>query len=419
MNTLRQLTSKPLVLLSRQSRSPRKPKAILQVTTLQDIQALLPSDDSILALDLETRGADFSDPESRIVGIGFSDRNGCFYLDWDGLEPDARDYMFQVLRSRPLTSFNVQFDGGFLWAKAGLGWLNWSMCTFGLFRQLATEGHDDQMWNLETLERDVLGWPTSNKDEMKEALVRNGLTKSDMYKLAKLEPELFGRYCALDAEAHLQGFEVLAEATVELGEHGDTIRTYHAEDFLTEVRLLIEQQLRGITINVPRLTTYSETLNASISAGLEQFLDHPEVKPVVMEYNSVVVAKVLEKEPPKFKKDGTLSVRWEQWLARVEEAKQTTHFNPGSPKQLSWLFYDKLGHSPRKWTDDSRKNPSTDKEVLPFLGEPGRLLSKTKKTQKEQSYVTACLAKQRDGVVHPQCKSVGTVTGRLAGGFDE
>lgn len=361
---------------------------------------------------------DFSDPESQIVGIGLADRNGCFYLDWEGIEPAAREYLFQVLRSRPLTSFNVQFDGGFLWAKAGLGWLNWSMCSFGLFRQLATEGHDDQMWNLETLERDVLGWDISNKLEMTEALVRHGLNKSTMWMLAKLEPELFGRYCALDAEAHLQGFEVLADAVSGLGVPGAVLREYHSGDFLTEVRLLIEQQLRGITIDVPKLTSYAEKLQTEIDTGLSGFTTHPDVAPIVAEYNQAVVDEIVKAEPPKFRKDGEITARWEKWKEKVADAKRQTFFNPGSPKQLSWLFYERLGFQPRKWTDDTRKTPSTDKEVLPFLGEPGKLLSKTKKKQKELSYVTAGLMKQRDGVIHAQCKSVGTVTGRLAGGFD-
>lgn len=385
---------------------------------MPDIRELLPaSETSILALDLETQGTDFSDPASRIVGIGLADQHGCFFLDWDGIEDPAREYLYEQLRARPLTAFNVLFDGGFLWAKAGLGWLNWSMCSFGLFRQLATEGHEGQTWKLEALQRDVLGWDVSNKRGIETALARHKLTKADMWRLRDLEFQEFGLYCALDAEAALQGFEELANTVTELGRHGDLLRDYHTKDWMTEVKLLIEQQLRGILIDVPKLQIYRDTLAATIDAGLTEFLAHPEIAPVVTEYNAAQVAELVGAEPPRFNKDGvTQAARWEKWSNKVGRAKQTNYFNPGSTKMLGWLFYDKLGYPVKKWTDSGGR--STDKEVLPFLGPGGKMLSATKKKVKELSYVDACLAKQREDILHAQCKSIGTLTGRLSGGYD-
>lgn len=422
MKAVKTLTYKPLTLLPRLSRKPRAPKRLLKTTSLQDIQVLLPrSETSILALDLETNHTDFSHPDSRIVGIGLADRNGCFYLDWEGLEPDAREYLYSELRRRPVTSFNVLFDGGFLWA-AGLGWLNWAMCTFGLFRQLATEGFDDQNWKLETFCRDVLGWEESHKGRMDAALARHGLTKSTMWRLSDLEFEEFAFYCATDAEAHLQAFEVLADAVTALGEPGARLREYHREDFLIEVSLLIEQQLRGILTDVEGLEAYSAQLAAEIAAGLESFMTLPEVVPHTAEYNAAVVAHLAGKEPRQFLADGTtISKNWEKWVSKVEAAKATNYFNPGSTKQLRWLLFDKLGYDPKKWTDGGDKTPSqpsTSKEVLPFFGAPGKVLAGVKKKQKELGYVKSTIAKQRNKVLHLQFKSIGAYTTRLSGGAE-
>jgi len=384
---------------------------------LQDIQDLLPaSEDSILALDLETNGTDFSDPACYIVGIGLADRNACLYLNWSGLSGPARQYLFAQLRRRPLTSFNVLFDGGFLW-KQGLGWLNWSMCTFGLFRQLATEGYNGQTWKLETFMRDVLGWEVSSKAVMAEALARHKLTKETMWRLATIEPHLFGTYCALDAEAHLQAFEALADVIEQLGKPGQALKQYHTKDFLVEVKLLIEQQIRGSMLDVPKAQTYHDKLGRDIEAGLAEFLALEETAPAIAEYNMFCLEKVLGKEPAKLTTAGKVSLNWSKWQARVKEAQLTNYFNSGSSKQLAWLFYDKLGYAPKKFTDGGSR--STDREVLPFLGAPGKLLSKVKKMQKEQMYVAAGLAKQRDGIIHHACKSVGTVTGRLSGGYED
>jgi len=315
-----------------------------------------------------------------------------------------------------MTAFNVLFDGMALLAR-GFGWLDWRMCTFGLFRQLSTEGYDGQRWNLEAMQQDVLGWPESNKDALTTLLATRKLKKEDMWQLADTDPEEFGRYCALDAEAALQGFFELSAATERLGEPGAVLRRYHKDDFLTSVRLLAEQQLRGLAIDVDRLRSYNETLAGAIAAGTLEFLGHPDVGPVVAEYNAQVVAAVRLAEPARFIKSGAESTRWQQWAAKVAAAGAEQHFNPASGKQLAWLFFDKLGLVPTKYTDGGAR--SVDREVLPFLGPAGKLLSKVKKKQKELSYTEACMAKQRDGVLHPQMKSVGTVTGRLSGGQDD
>lgn len=407
-------TSKRFVLLSRASLKPREPRVLLR-PRLSDLTAVLPAGDrtSLLALDLETTGTDPSHPDFAIIGIGLADSRGVTYLDWRHLDSGAREYLYARLHERRLTAFNVLFDGAALQA-AGLGWLDWRVCSFGLFRQLATEGFDGQRWNLEALQREVLGWEGSNKADLEALLARHKLKKDTMAQLADLEPEPFGRYCGLDAEAAWQAVGVFDRVLDDLGQPGVALRRYHKEEFMTEVRLLAEQQLRGLAIDVPRLQAYRDQLAHRIEAGTAAWLAMPEVAPAVGAYNLAVVAEHRSRQPEQHTKTGTVAARWTTWERKLSELEAGQHFNPRSRAQLAWLFFDKLGYAPLKFTDAGAQ--STDKEVLPFLGTPGKHLSGVRKMEKELGYVEAGFAKQRDGVLHVAMKEVGAVTGRLAGG---
>jgi hypothetical protein len=138
------------------------------------------------------------------------------------------------------------------------------------------------------------------------------------------------------------------------------------------------------------------------------------------------------KEPPKFKKDGTVSKNWENWKAqceaekelavsknwekwskRFEQAKQEQHFNINSGDQLRWLFFDQLKYTPQLFTENGAA--AVDNRAKRFFGEPGRLLLSYDKLTKEQSYVDKALAVAPFGVLHPRFKTPGTLTGRLSG----
>jgi hypothetical protein len=384
---------------------------------LKDISEIFPEGEtSILAIDLETTGTDPTEPDFAIVGIGLADKTGCYYIPYDVLDQESLDYLAAHVQSRPCTSFNVLFDGMVLLA-CGWGWLNWAMCSFGLFRQLATEGYDGQRWNLETLCRDVLGWPSAenNKAHLASLLGKHGLKKEEMWKLAELEPQAFGEYCAIDAEAHYQAFFALADATYDLpDEVGATLRSYHKNEFLNEVWLLARQQLRGLVINEPKLRKYRGETTDQIEDGLQAFYKNDEVAPALLDFNEQIVAEHRAHEPAATRKDGQPSVLWERWRDKLHIIKTQMHFNAGSGQQLAWLFFEKLGKTPAKYTDGGA--PSVDKSVLPTLGAAGKILAGVKKKQKEMTYVDAVLLKQRNGVLHAAMKSVGTVTGRLSGG---
>ncbi len=136
--------------------------------------------------------------------------------------------------------------------------------------------------------------------------------------------------------------------------------------------------------------------------------------------------------------------RWEDWICQPKtergraqrQAKgipDNIRFNPGSTKQLSELFIDKLGMQPTFFTKESKaskklRETNPDKEPfvpqpsmraahLPSYGEGGAMLQNLKKRKLvnlQQDKLLELSAK--DGYWHHDLKACGTKTGRYAGG---
>lgn len=107
---------------------------------------------------------------------------------------------------------------------------------------------------------------------------------------------------------------------------------------------------------------------------------------------------------------------WDPALYKTQaDAKSApTKFNPGSPKQMSWMVFDRLKLRPR-----IKKGRSSSKEVLGSIENPPQLIQKVleyRSVQKEHStYVRGLLnAKDEDGKVHSTFNLQVTATGRLS-----
>jgi DNA polymerase I-like protein with 3'-5' exonuclease and polymerase domains len=380
---------------------------VLLRPTLSDLKALLPEGDtSVHAIDLETTGTTPEDPECKVVWMGIANATRCFSFDTRYLDDETRAYLYARLSEVPLVAHNAIFDAGFLTRDLGR-WLNWEACTFALFQTLTTEGHVGQQWGLEAAQRLYLGWPESNKTTMTELLKKHGLAKSDMSKLADLEPQLFGEYCALDAEAAYQLYNELTKTIAAMGQPGVALTKWHKRLFMPEVKLLIEQQLRGIRVDLTALCAYRDELTIKIEDAMQAFLTHGDVAPTVTEYRDRAIAEWKAAEPPKLTKANKVSARWEAWYLKGHKVLDTRHFNPNSKQQLEYLFYDKLGYKPAKYTEGGRR--AVDKESLPLLGPAGKLLVNYNKLVKELGYVTSCIGHTRPemGETTPEVQGAG------------
>ncbi len=233
------------------------------------------------------------------------------------------------------------------------------------------------------------------------------LKTADMGKMHLAGAAILGNYCASDADAAWQLWE---ELNTQLAGFPHLL-DYHTRIFMTEVRLLAAQQLRGIQVNQDRLMTCHRELLASIDSSMNSFLNHADVAHHIAAYNREVSDAWKASEPPRLTAKGVESARWKAWAAKEHKLPG---FNPNSKQQLADLFYSKLGYKPLTFTETGR--PAIDRKVLPSLGEPGRLLYQYNLLVKRRGYVEAVIEKsRRDGCVHPQFNSVGTVTGRLSG----
>lgn len=345
--------------------------------------------DYLTAVDLETKGTDASHPDSEIVGIGIADEAGNFYLDLRNAPDSVWSRVAYHLSNRRLVAHNVLFDSAFLEARFPGIRLHWQCCTFGLYKQLATEGHIGQRWGLKHAQTDVLGWSETNEIELTEWLAAEGLGRADMW---KAPPTILGKYCALDAEACWLLFLALNEDMAPFPE----LRDYHAK-FLTNVKLIVEQQLRGMAVDTPALLQYQKDLEDQIEASRDKFLTDPAVGPHVKEYEREAYVAYKERTPK----------------GRLTPDNKRFRFNPNSKQQLRWLFFDRLHYQPIAHTE--RGAAKVDKKVLPLFGDPGKALTQYNKLVKELGYVSACVGSTRDGFIHPQFRAPGTLTGRLAG----
>nr|MDQ3024320.1 DNA polymerase [bacterium] len=393
------------VILRTHNEQPREPLATLVQPTLAQVQALLPPDATgLLALDTETTGLEAHNPKQDLFAIGFADARGCWALDLRGADTCVLDYVRQQLGRRPLTAFNVVFDGAWLQRWTGT-WLDWRYCSLSAFKQLSNEGWAGQRWNLEVAQREVLGWASSNKDAIHDLLSAAGLSKAQM---DQLPPEHVLRYCASDADAAWQLVDVLTAAAAPWPEFAD----YHERVFMTECKLLVENQFAGIPIDQRRLAKCHVTLLADIALAKTAFLSNPDVARHIARLMDEAHGLWMARRPADTTKAGKPAVAYARWLA--SEPTTDGVWNINSKPQLASLFFDTLKFKVLKTTPTGR--PVIDKQVLPRLGDPGKLLNKYNLLVKRRGYVEAVIAKSaRDDMLHPQFKSVGTVTTRLGG----
>ena len=414
--------SKPFALVTKQSLEPRKPKILLRATVEQVDSLLSTLNHDTYAIDFETTGLDLYEPTTQVVGTAIAGPEGCYWISHcNGADPRTYLTLLRWMRTKKLVAFNVAFDGKAVLRDTG-EWYQWVMCVYGMFRQL-TQDRDPEFfhWNLDTLETDVLGWPESHKHRMRELLSEHSLAKSDMYRLAYLEPEEFGHYAALDAEAAWQGYQYFRSVIVaNYKEWGKTLAQYHTQDFLTFCHMLAEQNIRGMYIDRAALSSYKHDSEERVAVLRKELFADPSIKSWITDQCEKAAAGLIGPEPPKFKKGTTETTkRWENWKAKLGTTvppEQAVNWN--SKHQLQDLFFRYLKFTPTKFSEKTQQ-PAVDKFVLKTLGPIGNKLLEHNRLVKNLGYVNGLWALSAGGIFHSDTNSHGTLTGRPAAGQGE
>lgn len=370
----------------------------------KELETLFASD-QVLAVDYETTGLQMHLDEHCAVGIGISNGVLGVYLDLVSMSGPDRAILYDFLNSRQLVFHNVVFDAGVYWKECGQ-YPQVAMCTSAMFKYLATEGWLGQQWSLKNAMVDILGWDEPNNIELKQWCKEHGRHMS------QAPVKMLGKYCALDAIATAQLYEYFLGFQKQF----TALFTYMTQEILPLARLTVAQQFNGILIDTDKLKLYIDKLQATIDTIRVDFLTHPDIQPHVKEYNQSVVEALSQNMPEKFTKSGKISKNWEKKKAKIAEYEQVNHFKITSKDHLIWLFYTKLGYTPSRYTDKGK--PQVDKNVLPTLGEHGKMVNEYNKLLKEQQYCKACLDLCNMDVLHTMMKLPGTVTGRCSGGLE-
>lgn len=373
---------------------------------LKSLQRL--DNQSKIAIDFETTGLDVSDPAVKPIGIGVGTPTYAIYIPMVDMNTEVMPALWEWLSERQLIAHNVVFDGAFIYRETGKH-ANWNMCTYAMFKYLATEGWLGQRWKLEVAQVDVLGWDKAGDVELAKALKDRNLTKDRMI---ELPVEIVGEYCCMDVLATAQLAAYFESKIREF----PVLREYFDEEVRTLIECTIEQQLRGIVIDRDGTLKLKDELERRQEESKVEFLNHPDNVKYISRFNNMHLKKILDAEPPKFKKDGvSVTKRWESWRQKIEDNKSAMFFKITSKDHLRWLFFEQQNKRVLKQTEKGQA--SVDESVLVGMGEAAKPLVTYNKLTKELQYVNAILeVSARDGKFHPSMKIPGTVTGRASGG---
>lgn len=465
--------------LSKQKFAPRASLGAILGENPSAVQTLLQSfvPGEWLSIDIETTGLSIVSDELTVIGI--AGKAGRIVIDVRGLQnrqtvltylATAKWYAFNLMFDGSMIIRDMM--------KLYPDKLIWELCecmvgdSMVLFKLLANE--DNSARNLERAIKDVLGWGKAhwNKDTVKELLSKRGLSKGDMSKLMDTDAKAFMDYCSLDAEASWQLMEYLRMVCADSGL--DTVLNEHDILFTNLLHLLIEQKIRGMQIDVKRLDAYRVTTELKLEEATALFNAHPPVKERIDAFNAEVMAtysapltgskKVWAKSSDQpwlnqdvwIKGERAKPAAWEvlhgSWF-RIEETSRPSRrvkapalFNTTSPAHLKWLFYttelvqyrvlrqpnpeaekpwEKVGiielpvedEFTIDWEMTKSGSLPIDKDVRKFFGEAGKLLSRIATLRVRLQFINGLLkAVDQQGLLHPDIRVHGTVTGRCSGG---
>jgi hypothetical protein len=453
----------PFTLLRPAHTPPRDPRTLAHHGIVWDpsyLGEILPTITGPCVVDVETRGTQaWKGPEENyVVGLGLAWADGCIYMpikDWTDTTAYGRVLEWLVTYQGGLVAHNATFENSWIWRDSGGRHPNWYVCTYSAYKHAATEGFLGQKWSLKSAQLEVLLWPATNQVGIDAWLVEAGHVtgregnQADYSQLWQVPSDILGEYCMLDCEST---WLLMDRHLRPLWDEFPIMLEYEQQDIITLIRIITEQVARGIQLDIPALREYAEYLRRRCEETRTEFLTHEGVAKAVALYYQRGLAEMAQREPPRYRKQRVLvepkmytktgkinkgwikwseAIRvppverldWQRWRAKMDLAEaggyEPISLNVASTKDLIWLLFDPeaLDLTPVLWTDnEDNPQPATSAEALLAYGEVGRLLSAHREVIKELGYVDSYLTlADGEGVLHPEWKVPGTVTGRLAG----
>lgn len=367
----------------------------------------------VYALDFETSGLDFWSPTFTVKSIAVSYRSEDGVLVSRFTETNVRRWLQQLAdKQTPVIVYNAGFELGVLKCCYPELKLNIIADVMRLV-QVYDNGTKDYHIFLEDLDDDdaeevddgfglkvagprILGGDFNDTHEVAYAWIRENLDvkrgKEGPF-LGSLPGDLLRDYNCGDTENTLKLYEKI---TKEFNRIDYDWRPDHVL-YMNVTRLIVESKVRGVKVDREKLQAYTVQVEAEIQEIEQKFLN--ALASPIEEVQRLKLEEVKAKYKTEKGRAG----------AKVDE------FNPGSNKQLAMLFVDVM-KMPVQFTSATGQ-PSFKKAHLHTWGDGGEiLLARRQRLLVLKQAQNLLKLSEADGRWHIGLKSIGTSTGRFAGG---
>lgn len=367
----------------------------------------------VYALDFETSGLDYWSPNFVVKSIAVSYRNENGDLISRFTETNVRRWLQQLNDKQiPVIVYNAGFELGVLKCQFPDLKLNIVADVMRLV-QVYDNGTKDYHIFLEDMDDEdaqevddgfglkvagprILGDDFNDTHEAAYAWIRENLDvkrgKEGAF-LGSLPTDVLRDYNCGDTENTLKIYE---KVTKEFERIRYDWRPDHLL-YMNVTKLIVNSKARGITVNREKLISYATQIESEIKEIESRFIN------ALATFIEEVQCLKLEEARSKYKTEKGRA------NAKIDE------FNPGSNKQLAMLFVDVM-KMPVQFTSATGQ-PSFKKAHLHTWGDGGEiLLARRQRLLVLKQAQNLLRLSEADGRWHIGLKSIGTSTGRFAGG---
>ena len=351
----------------------RFPGITTEAEALAFIQEAIDHTNKYVAMDSETTA--LYPKDGYILGISISyKKDWGAYIDADCITEEVSSKLQELYDKKIIVFHNAKFDIPFFELHLGIRIKRFEdtmLLHYCLDENPGTHG----LKQLALKYTDYGDYESDLYEFIDNYVKKNGLLKRD-FKWSSIPFEVMTPYAACDSVVTLILFSQLAKAV-----HANPqLSKVYKETLIPACRALISIQNNGVPFDPVRLAFGQDVMRLSIEQSLAKLYEFPEIA----EY----------------------------------EAERGEPFNPGSPKQLRELLFDKLKLRPtgKKTTT---KADSTDAEVLKILSEvhevPAQILNIRKKSKVKNTYLDKIIVNlNTDWRLRTNFNIHGTTSGRLS-----
>jgi DNA polymerase-1 len=250
---------------------------------------------------------------------------------------------------------------------------------------------------LKDLARDILGEDTEETQALKEYRREHKLTKDDGY--ASIPRTILEPYAKADADFTLRLYEYFEPSITK----GSPLEGIYKQE-IKVLLVLLKVEAAGLKVDIPYLRDKIRYYGTRILEAKRDI----EVLTGLKVYEEADCTP-RELSDPVYTKSGKVA-RTHETKAQAKERALSTTFNPNSPAQVQRVFGQRGIHLDQ-----------TNKDTLGSLTDPlaSAMLSLRELVKIRQTYLLGILEEQDNGILHPNFRSTGTVTGRMSSGTGE